>query len=421
MKKECLIEKIKYYILTGIWLIVFLLAFRTGGNNKITCLAETVKESNETENSIPEELNNLYARSAVLMDGDSGRVLFGKNEEEVLAMASTTKILTCILALELGAPEEICRVSERAAAQPEVHLGMKEGERYYLKDLLYSMMLESHNDSAVCVAEHIGGSTKAFAELMNKKAKEIGCVNAHFVTANGLDGQDEGGEHRISVKELGMIMRYCILISEKREVFLEITSALSYKFQDVEGKRSFHCDNHNALLNTMEGALSGKTGFTNKAGYCYVGAVRQGEKTLIAAVLACGWPGNRNYKWADTRKMLEYGFAEFERKTLDLNKIVFPVFRVENGEKDTVAVALKNRKCGKQVLLARPEEKLYACMEYFPVQQAPVKTGQKLGSVKIMLGEEVMAEYSLVSKETVKEISYQFCLCKIWRKYLDFS
>lgn len=92
----------------------------------------------------PQELNNLYARSAVLMDGDSGRVLFGKNEQEVLPMASTTKIMTCILVLELASPEELCEVSEKAASQPQVHLGMRSGESYYLKDLLYSMMLESH-------------------------------------------------------------------------------------------------------------------------------------------------------------------------------------------------------------------------------------------------------------------------------------
>lgn len=121
----------------------------------------------------------LYARSAVLMDGSSGRILYGKEPDQPMPMASTTKIMTCILALEEaggleGAKKTVCQVSGEAAAQPQVKLGMQEGENFYLSDLLYSLMLESHNDTAVCVAETIGGSLEAFAEKMNEKAREIG-------------------------------------------------------------------------------------------------------------------------------------------------------------------------------------------------------------------------------------------------------
>lgn len=416
MRKCFFKEKVKYYVWVWMLILCFGIPGSVSADRGLICFAEMTKE-----NEVPEELSNLYARSAVLMDGDSGRVLFGKNEEELLPMASTTKILTCILALELGNPEDICQVTERAAAQPKVRLEMRNGERYYLKDLLYSMMLESHNDTAVCVAEHIGGSVEAFALLMNQKAKEIGCEQAHFVTANGLDGQDEEGEHKISARELGLILRYCILLSEKKEDFLEITGTLNYTFQDVEGKRSFNCTNHNTLLSMMKGAISGKTGFTNKAGYCYVGAVQRGEKTLIAAVLACGWPGNRNYKWADIRKMMEYGFSEFELKRLKLKKIIFPMVKVRNGEQEQVAAALGNVEIWERVLLARPEEKLCARMEYCSMIKAPVKRGQKLGTVRIMLGEECLEEYPVVSKEAVKEISYRFCLGKIYEKYLYFQ
>ena len=126
-----------------------------------------------------EEPESLYARSAVLMDADSGRVLFEKNGYEKMAMASTTKIMTCILALENGSVDAIVTASENAAKQPKVHLGMQTGERFYLRDLLYSLMLESHNDSAVAIAEHIGGSVEQFAAMMNGKAREIGCENTH--------------------------------------------------------------------------------------------------------------------------------------------------------------------------------------------------------------------------------------------------
>lgn len=131
----------------------------------------------------------LYAKSAVLMDADSGRVLYGKEEEQFLANASTTKIMTCILAIESGRLDETVTVSQHAASMPKVHLGMTTKDTFLLKDLLYSLMLESHNDSAVAIAEHVGGSVEKFAEMMNEKAKEIGCEHTHFITPNGLDSK----------------------------------------------------------------------------------------------------------------------------------------------------------------------------------------------------------------------------------------
>lgn len=393
---------------TGIWILTVMIL--TGA---LSCPAT------ETEKKIPEELKNLYARSAVLMDGDSGRVLFGKNEKEVLPMASTTKILTCILALELGQPEEICAVSEKAAAQPKVHLGMRAGETYYLKDLLYSLMLESHNDTAVCVAEQIGGSVEQFAELMNQKAKEIGCEQAHFVTPNGLDGRDEGGDHCITATDLGLLMRYCIMESEKKEEFLEITGTANYTFQDVAGKRSFSCTNHNALLSSMEGALSGKTGFTSKAGYCYVGAVRREEKTLIVVLLACGWPNNRNYKWTDTKKMMEYGFAHYEKKWVDLSRVALPSVKVVRGVEEQVQVELEGEASPlKKTLLGEPEKELYVRIQCAPILEAPVEKKQKVGKLQVLLGEELLEEYSLVSENGVKKITYWFCLQQIWQECL---
>ena len=137
------------------------------------------------------EESELYAQSAVLMDADSGRVLFGKNAEAILPMASTTKIMTCILALERGNMEDLAEVSDYAASMPKVKLHMQKGETFRLNDLLYSLMLESHNDSAVAIAEHIGGSVEGFADMMNQKAQEIGCKNTYFITPNGLDSQKE--------------------------------------------------------------------------------------------------------------------------------------------------------------------------------------------------------------------------------------
>lgn len=251
----------------------------------------------------------LYAKSAVLMDADSGRVLYGKEEEQFLANASTTKIMTCILAIESGRLDETVTVSQHAASMPKVHLGMTTKDTFLLKDLLYSLMLESHNDSAVAIAEHVGGSVEKFAEMMNEKAKEIGCEHTHFITPNGLDAKDETGSHGTTAKDLATIMSYCI----KNDTFLKITQTKQYSFQNVEGSRSFTCNNHNAFLQMMDGALSGKTGFTADAGYCYVGALKRGERTFVVSLLACGWPNNKSYKWADTRKLMEYGLEHYEK------------------------------------------------------------------------------------------------------------
>ena len=139
------------------------------------------------------EPNQLFATAACLMDGDTGRVLFGKRETDPMAMASTTKIMTCILALENGGEQAVATASAQAAAAPKVHLGVYEGEQFLLGDLLYSLMLESHNDAAVMIAETISGSIEGFAALMNEKAAVIGCTDTHFVTPNGLDASDAGG------------------------------------------------------------------------------------------------------------------------------------------------------------------------------------------------------------------------------------
>ncbi|MDE7429249.1 MAG: serine hydrolase, partial [Lachnospiraceae bacterium] len=180
----------------------------------------------------------LYAQAAVLMDAESGRVLYGKNPEEVLPMASTTKIMTCILALEYGNPDEIVEASSYAASMPKVKLYVRSGEKYRLRDLLYSLMLESHNDSAVVIAEAVGGSVEGFAAMMNQKARDIGCFDSYFITPNGLDAvvNATGRTHSTTAADLARIMAYCLEKSPKKEEFLEIIRTISYDFTDADGR-----------------------------------------------------------------------------------------------------------------------------------------------------------------------------------------
>lgn len=364
------------------------------------------------------EPGELYAQSAVLMDADSGRILFGKNEEEIRPMASTTKIMTCILVLEQKKPGQIATVSELAASQPEVHLGTRKGEQYWVSDLLYSLMLESHNDSAVILAETIGGSVEQFATMMNEKAKKLGCENTHFVTPNGLDGEDEEGKHTTTAKDLARIMRYCIEQSPKKEEFLAITRTSQHNFSNLEETRTFSCYNHNAFLAMMKGALSGKTGFTAEAGYCYVGALKQDDRTFIVALLACGWPGNKSYKWKDTKKLMEYGLSYYHCKDV-LQEMPEVWVQVKGGANEKsfcladsevrIEVSKKDKTAPLHMLLA-DWEKITVKKEIEPHLQAPVKTGEKAGAYVYYLNREEIKRYPLVACNSVKKRSYPWCV-----------
>ncbi len=350
----------------------------------------------------------LYARSAVLMDADSGRVLFGKEESEIRPMASTTKIMTCILALENQKEGQIVTASSYAAGRPKVKLGVHDQEQFYLKDLLYSLMLESHNDSAVVIAEGISGSVEEFAGLMNQKAKELGCKDTHFVTPNGLDDSDGGGIHATTARDLAAIMRYCIKQSPCREEFLEITRTKNYQFSDVEGGRSFSCVNHNAFLDMMDGALTGKTGFTSDAGYCYVGALERDGRTFIVALLACGWPNNKSYKWTDTRKLMEYGIDNYQYRDV-WEDMVLPDIKVKNGVEEEMPyetkLALPVYVEGKEELsvLLRGDEEVEIKTKLKDSLTAPVRAGDVVGSIRYFLQGEEIAAYQVVTKEGMKE------------------
>ena len=367
---------------------------------------------------------DLYAGAAVLMDAKTGRVLYEKNGSKEMANASTTKILTCILILEQCDLEAVAEASGRAASQPKVHLGMRSGQRFFIRDMLYALMLESFNDCAVVLAEYAAGSVEAFAERMNEKAAEIGCEGSHFVTPNGLDGTDEKGNHHTTARDLAKIMRYCITESPKREEFLEITRTRSHSFSDAEGKRSYSCNNHNALLTMMEGALSGKTGFTNQAGYCYVGAACQGETTLIAAVLACGWPPSKNYKWVDTTKLMNYGFANFRLIEPSSQLEGLPDCRLSGYRTKRLPLAQN----GQLSVMADSGERIWALWKQpdSTIQTAvsekreEIKQKQAMGSIEYYAGGECIGSLPVEAQAAAAPLCYRDYVSAVWRFFLGY-
>lgn len=417
-------------------------------NPEVTILNET------TEDGQSQDLR-LYAQAAVLLDADSGRVLYGKNEETPLAMASTTKIMTCILVLEHAKVEETVSVSAYAASMPKVKLYVKKGEHYTVRELLFSLMLESHNDAAAALAEYIGGKllgeqkeasehtteeSKAalhrFAQAMNEKAEAIGCEDTWFITPNGLDATEtltlsDGStlekEHHTTAKDLARILRYCIRESSQRDLFREITRTPDYCF--TENGRSYQCHNHNAFLQMMDGAFTGKTGFTNKAGYCYVGALERDGKCMIVALLACGWPNHKTYKWSDSRALLEYGlenysYRKFEEEAFpDRGKLLLPI-PVTNAQNDRlwqeipVTVRMDPEAEGREGMLMRAGEQTQILYRKEKTLTAPVTEGQTVGEICYLVDGEIWRRERLMAGETVEAVDPSWCVRQILGRFL---
>ncbi len=242
---------------------------------------------------------NLSSDCALLINANTGKVVYAKNENVRHANASTTKIMTCILALENCNLNEKVTFSPYAASIEPSKLYANAGEVFYLKDLLYSLMLPSHNDTAVAIAEHVSGSTAKFVDLMNKKAAAIGCTNTHFATPNGLDF---GYDHYTTASDLAKIARYAI----KRNMFRKLISTGYYSFSNLNTGRTYYIGTTNALLGNLPGVQGMKTGYTNKAGYCFVGlSYSQKGNTYISVVLGGSSSASR---WEDSRRLLTYAY-----------------------------------------------------------------------------------------------------------------
>lgn len=376
---------------------------------------------------VPQLSDDLYALSAVLMDADSGRILYEKEGEMPRPNASTTKVLTCILALENGDGDDYVQVSANAASQPQVKLGLQKGEQYYLEDLLYSLLLQSHNDSAVAIAEHIGGSVEGFSDMMNAKAREIGCMDTHFITPNGLDAEDSDGTHHTTASDLALIMRYAI----KNKVFLKIAQTKEYSFSDLSKKQTFSVHNTNALFSMTDGVLAGKTGFTGDAGYCYVCAVQKDDRIFIIALLAAGWPGHKTYKWHDTLKLLDYGKNNFYYRSFwqepDLSYIpvkdgipentshtdnLLPDGRIYIGGLVNATEEEKQQK-----ILLKNDDRLQYQVRLKDELQAPVRKREQIGKVVYMLNGQKIASFPILAVQNVDRITFLYCAELVFRNF----
>ena len=275
----------------------------------------------------------LYAEAAVLMDADTGQVLYGKNEDRQMQPASLTKIMTCLLAMELGDPDDLVTVTPEALRlmRGSSTAGLREGETLTLAQMLYALMLPSANDAANAIAIHLAGSTEEFAQLMNRRAEELGLTGSHFSNAHGLPARD----HVTTAYDLAAITREALTHSE----FLDYAGSPSY-FIPAGAQNQAHSFTHlNKLLRPSSGyydpeAIAGKTGWTMMAGNCLMTVARRDGTTLIAVVLHSDADGVSGASYLDTEALFTYGFENFQRVEVSLPSVEEYSLIFTDGEGD---------------------------------------------------------------------------------------
>lgn len=334
---------------------------------------------------------SLHASYAALVDPQAGRLLYGKASDQKVPMASTTKIMTLLIALEHGDFDKPVSVSKYAASMPKVHLGMTTSDQFLLKDLLYSLMLESHNDSAVAIAEHVAGSVENFARLMNEKAKSLYMNSTNFVTPNGLDDDD----HYSTAYDMCLLAGAALADPNA----MEIIQTKQYAFSNVAGSRSFTVHNKDAFLSYYDGALGMKTGFTGKAGYCFVGAASRNNRLLTTCVLACGWPPNKSWKWSDTSTLMNFGFDHYEEKELpmqDLSQCFIPVY---HGTQPTVSCFAKAPISS----LISNYDSIRVSYDIPKILEAPIEPSVPIGSISYYINDKLFQTLKIFPTQRIEK------------------
>lgn len=341
----------------------------------------------------------LNARAAVIYDRKTKEIIWGKNENEKKAMASTTKIMTAIVVLEKGNLSDVVTISKKAANTSGSRLKINTNDKISVLDLLYGLMLRSGNDAAVALAEHVGGSIEGFAELMNKKAIEIGLKNTHFVTPHGLDNI----EHYTTAYELAVLTDYAM----QNEKFSKIVNTKNTTISINGVARNIY--NTNELLGTLNGVNGVKTGFTNNAGRCLVTSCTRKGNQIITVVLGCD---AKKYRTSDSIKLIEYAFKNYTRVNIEEKvKTEFEKWKqingkriyISKGEKSEVSLELKEI-TKKEIPVKIGEEnniqvEINAIYEY----EAPLEKQSKIGNILIKKDGEIIESVDIVSLERIEK------------------
>ena len=339
----------------------------------------------------------VAGKSAVLMDVATGTVLYESNPHEALAPASVTKVMTMLLIMEaidsgkIGW-DDMVTASEAAAAKGGSQIYLKVGETMSVSDMLKSIAVSSANDCACAMAEHIAGSEAAFVDRMNTRARELGMNDTNFVNCTGLDDDDSAKAHRTSAYDIALMSRELL----KNHPMIKKYTTI---WMDTVRGGAFGLSNTNKLIRFYQGATGLKTGFTTGAGYCLSASALRDGMELIAVVMGAQTSQARN---AACKSLLDYGFANFAVISPELTETE-PV-PVRLGSRDSVDVKLGDSAS----LLIDKSQKSAVTMDVQlePEVTAPVSQGQRLGTLTVKSGEQVLSQVPLVAAEPVDRLTW---------------
>lgn len=356
-----------------------------------------VEESSPVSKSVPvsgDEMK-IKAKSAILIDGSSGKVIFAQNEKKHLPPASVTKVMTLLLIMEgcesgKIALDDKVTISDRAAGMGGSQMYMEPGEQHTVEELLKGVIMVSANDGCVALAEHLSGSVESFVEAMNEKASEMGLKDSHFVNTNGLPVAD----HYSCAYDIGMISKELMKFEKAHTWFTAWQEDIKVGLPGKQHK--FTLTNTNKLIRSYNGAIGVKTGFTQDAGYCLSGAAQRDSTRLIAVVLGCK---TSDIRFSQMRKLLDYGFANYETVKIAEKGEAIKKINIEKGDvkniqavtSEDIGITVKKGTAGQVRTKSVINENL----------PSTIKKGEKVGSIMVYEGKKLTAEYDLVSDRDV--------------------
>ncbi|AEG58887.1 D-alanyl-D-alanine carboxypeptidase family protein [Desulforamulus ruminis] len=367
--------------------------------NDVFMMVEELPAVTEVGSFNPGQELSLSAASAVVMDADTGQVLYAKNCHQPKPIASTTKIMTALVAIECASLKSIATISPHAAGTEGSSIYLKAGEKLVLEELLFGALLHSGNDACVAIAEHVAGREEVFVNFMNYKAYRLGAKNTHFCNTNGLPND----QHFSSAFDLALITCNAL----KNPVFNRMVATKTHSITGPEGKRFL--SNTNKMLWSYQGANGVKTGTTDAAGKCLVSSATRDGRRLIAVVL------HSEDRWGESIRLLNYGFERFQNRTVAVQGEAFSTIGIKEGEKRTVPVSV-----AQNIVVALPvdkEEKVERIIMMEPELRAPVRPGQAVGKLQVLVEGEMVGQADLITMEgTPKLPAYQMMWHKIWNK-----
>ena len=343
------------------------------------------------------ELPKTNSRRYIVYDRISKSMIIGKNEDVKSAMASTTKIMTTIVILEKADLNEKVTVSAKAGGTGGSRLGLKRGDKASVRDLLYGLMLRSGNDAAVALAEHVGGSVKGFAELMNEKAIELGLTNTHFVTPHGLDDAN----HYTTALELAKLTDYAM----DNETFAKIVGTKSTTI--YINNQSRQINNTNELLGVLNGVVGVKTGFTNNAGRCLVTETKRNNMDIITIVLGADTKKDRT---KDSTNLIEYTFSKY--KMYNLEEQIIKEFNKWKNINEKRILIIKGKTSNPKLALGAIEkttipicdnDKIEYSINALTEVEAPVEQWNVMGTLTVKLNGEILENIDIVNVNEVQK------------------